>query len=569
MKVNYQSDFKIVEKNLNGDNSTPFKFTYFTTTAKTVIASYDGSTYVNCRRLPDGSVLVPFDKPEFSVGNLMVRREYFLTDTDFADGICNLVSVEDTGIILWKGKTDGSTNTIDVYPNYQKGDKGDPLVWESMTQAQREELKTSIVQELPEGSIRFTSIDGTQFTSTPMTETLTASASTTELKQGLYFNGKFNPEPNGNFWTIVFNQSMSKYEYVDLSQYNIGVTGGAVLNAAGEVISEFSTAGTGGDSNYRLPIGADKLAVSVIKAAPYGKSVIGKWTEVSEEFHIPNLMIRAEQIEDLARQTTYNGNQWYGKKLCIIGTSVAYGSNATKAYAKIASERLGFSIMPACVPGLAIHARIDSEHGGIIAPLTYGSTVLSKAEYEAAYAAGASTLTINGSLKPVNGEDWRPGDDRYYSSHRRTWENVFTPANADTDLWLFAVTPNNTDFALTDWNAFNTYTWEYTDGSSFADHRTTFLGALLFLMDKMYTLNPNARMALVLDSEFEYANGKAAFEKLRTTWCIPVIDLWGKMNTSPKSLEVIKSKGGTDNHPSTFGQERLGDMFANELLLIS
>ena len=343
----------------------------------------------------------------------------------------------------------------------------------------------------------------------------------------------------------------------------------AVLNNAGGVIAEFSTAGAGGSPNYQLPEGADKLAVSVQKAAPYGKSITGKWTEVSQDFHIPSLLIKAEQIEDLTPQTTYNGNQWHGKKMCILGTSVAYGSNATKAYAKIASERLGFSIIPACVPGLAIHAKIDNAHGGIIAPLTYGSTVLSKAEYEAAYAAGASTLTINGTPKPVNGEDWKPGDDRYYNSYRGTWENVFTPANADTDLWLFAVTPNNTDFALTDWNAFNTYTWAYTDGSSFADHRTTFLGALLFLMDKMYALNPMARMALVLDSEFEYANGKAAFEKLRSTWRIPVIDLWGKVNTSPKSLEVLKSKGGTDNHPSTFGQERLGDMFANELLLIS
>lgn len=29
MKINYQSDFKIIEKNLNGDISTPFRFTYF------------------------------------------------------------------------------------------------------------------------------------------------------------------------------------------------------------------------------------------------------------------------------------------------------------------------------------------------------------------------------------------------------------------------------------------------------------------------------------------------------------------------------------------------------------
>ena len=29
MKINYQSDFKIIEKSLNGDVNTPFRFTYF------------------------------------------------------------------------------------------------------------------------------------------------------------------------------------------------------------------------------------------------------------------------------------------------------------------------------------------------------------------------------------------------------------------------------------------------------------------------------------------------------------------------------------------------------------
>jgi hypothetical protein len=257
------------------------------------------------------------------------------------------------------------------------------------------------------------------------------------------------------------------------------------------------------------------------------------------------------------------------KKICIIGTSVAYGSNAEKAYAKIASERLGFEIVPAGVPGLAIHAKIDNDHGSIIAPLTYGSTCLSKAEYEAAKQAGATTITIPETPKPTDGNSWKPGDDSNYNSYYRTWENVFSAKNADVDLWVYSVVPNNTNFENADWENFNKDTWSYNDGRGFAEHRTTFLGALLFLMDKMYALNPNARMVLVLDSAFEYANGKASFQKVSELWNIPIIDLWGKINTSPKSLQILKSKNGTDKHPSTFGQERLGDMFTNELLLIS
>ena len=305
--------------------------------------------------------------------------------------------------------------------------------------------------------------------------------------------------------------------------------------------------------------------MTINKNYPYGNYVIGKYKVLSTKFSIPDLVLQKGQ----SGEVTYNGNQWFGKKICIIGTSVAYGSNAEKAYAKIASERLGFEIVPAGVPGLAIHAKIDNDHGSIIAPLTYGSTCLSKAEYEAAKQAGATTITIPETPKPTDGNSWKPGDDSNYNSYYRTWENVFSVKNADVDLWVYSVVPNNTNFENADWENFNKDTWSYNDGRGFAEHRTTFLGALLFLMDKMYTLNPNARMVLVLDSAFEYANGKADFQKISELWNIPIIDLWKKINTSPKSLQVIKSKNGTDNHPSTFGQERLGDMFTNELLLIS
>lgn len=51
-------------------------------------------------------------------GILKVKREYFISDTDFRDGICNLVSIEDTGIVLTTGKTDESTAEIMPYPDY-------------------------------------------------------------------------------------------------------------------------------------------------------------------------------------------------------------------------------------------------------------------------------------------------------------------------------------------------------------------------------------------------------------------------------------------------------------------
>ena len=118
MRINYQSDFKIIEKNLNGDVNTPFRFTYFNPFKGKFIASFDGHEYVGCSRMEDGNLLVAFDNPCFSPGMLKVKREYFISDSDFQDGICNLVSVEDTGIVLTTRKTDESTVEITSYPDY-------------------------------------------------------------------------------------------------------------------------------------------------------------------------------------------------------------------------------------------------------------------------------------------------------------------------------------------------------------------------------------------------------------------------------------------------------------------
>ena len=258
-------------------------------------------------------------------------------------------------------------------------------------------------------------------------------------------------------------------------------------------------------------------------------------------------------------------NQWYGKKIVWLGTSVPYGSNTFnyESYASYAAKKLGFDIVPAVIPGEAIHAKLED---GVIKPLTYGSTVLSKEEYQ-----NAGWTIPNKPLVP-----WMPGSENNsehpgtgYNNYYRTWENVFNSENADADLYIFDVAPNNTNFDETDWNMFDYSNWRYTDDSDFSEHRTTFIGAILFLMNKMYDINPNARMVFVLGSAFAYDSAKQNMQKISEKWNIPIIDIWQKINTSPKSLSVIKSKNGTDNHPSDFGHEMLGNIITNELLLIS
>ncbi len=128
MRINYQSDFKLNEAYKVTDTidlTTPFKFTYYTSVRSSFVASFDGQEYTNCKRAEDSSLMVIFDTHKLNSGNLMVRREYFLTDEDFSNNICCKVSVEDTGVTLSDSVDDGDVADIVVYPNYQKGDKGD------------------------------------------------------------------------------------------------------------------------------------------------------------------------------------------------------------------------------------------------------------------------------------------------------------------------------------------------------------------------------------------------------------------------------------------------------------
>lgn len=126
--INYESDFKIIEGFKDGSSilAAPFRFTYYTKVSRGVyVAEYNGSEFVNCHPSDDGRVIVPFDSPKLGMGVLMVKREFFLSDSDFKDGICNLVSVESTGITLDRGATDmdGEVN-IELFPFYQQGETG-------------------------------------------------------------------------------------------------------------------------------------------------------------------------------------------------------------------------------------------------------------------------------------------------------------------------------------------------------------------------------------------------------------------------------------------------------------
>jgi len=362
-------------------------------------------------------------------------------------------------------------------------------------------------------------------------ESKTIEISENEILSEIVYTDSGNQSTSDSFSTVIIPIELSLKSIKIL--YSVGVYGGAFLDNQKKWISSFSTESNG--LIYDVPDYATYIGYTFANG------------RTSFQLGVTFNVYTSEQLT--LQENSFFVNPWEGKKVVLLGTSVGFGSGATKSYMQEASNYLGFTLVNTSVPGLAIHTNADGKK------LTYGSTCLSVAEYK------EQGMTI-----PDAPKDYVPGGS--YNDYYRTWEHIFSSENADADLWLYAVAPNNGNFKLDDWNSFDKSNWKYTDESSFASHRTTFLGALLYLMDKMYTLNPNARMAFILDSAFAYgdAEGKGNLKKVSDQWGIPLVDLWGKINRSPKSLEVIKSENGTNNHPSTFGHEKMGMMMVGEML---
>ena len=107
--------------------------------------------------------MVVFDKHGLAPGILHVIRHFYLTDQDFHDGICNLVSTEDTGIILTAGKTDECDVEVEVPPHYMQGEPGKSFTWDDMTEEQKTELASKAANEIKDSLITATQVGDTEY----------------------------------------------------------------------------------------------------------------------------------------------------------------------------------------------------------------------------------------------------------------------------------------------------------------------------------------------------------------------------------------------------------------------
>ena len=90
-KINYKSDFKLF---LSGNFTSPFRLTIYTSGNRQggYTVSFDGQSYHSCSVDGRGRLVVAVDNHNMGLGNLLYDIESFLTDSDFADGVCDVVA---------------------------------------------------------------------------------------------------------------------------------------------------------------------------------------------------------------------------------------------------------------------------------------------------------------------------------------------------------------------------------------------------------------------------------------------------------------------------------------------
>ena len=136
----YKTDFAITEHSEVG-YAVPFRFKYYAAApSRAFEASFDGTTYTNCRLNDQGDLVIGFDNHNMGCGILMVARTYYLNNQDFADGVCDeaiapvpvvIQEVDGHGVtqkftvrLALTGETAIDATSV-VLPYYAKGDPGD------------------------------------------------------------------------------------------------------------------------------------------------------------------------------------------------------------------------------------------------------------------------------------------------------------------------------------------------------------------------------------------------------------------------------------------------------------
>ena len=131
-EINFRSDFKVFLESDSGWN-VPFRVMLYTAGNKTRghEVAYDGHEYEGCHVDELGRLVVSVDNAGMGMGALLADVEVYLTDKDYADGVCNAtwtVGVKDADgnalVLTAQGETDVEMAAV-LPPFYQVGPQGE------------------------------------------------------------------------------------------------------------------------------------------------------------------------------------------------------------------------------------------------------------------------------------------------------------------------------------------------------------------------------------------------------------------------------------------------------------
>lgn len=247
-------------------------------------------------------------------------------------------------------------------------------------------------------------------------------------------------------------------------------------------------------------------------------------------------------IEDAIGNIEVNtNNQWKGKKIVWMGTSIPWGQfrnsdgSMGDNYPTQIGQKLQCNVVNVARPGMAIETTDE------FLAKPFGSFSLTISELE------------------EQGKETTP-----YQSY----ENAML--GQDADLYIFDCEPNNSNYELTDLDNFNIQEWRYNDDSDFALHRNTYCGAFIYLLDKLLTEKPSARVCLISEAIYreqmsqDYA-GRLASKAIAEKFRIPWIDVSSKLSYNGKNIDEYLHDSV---HPLQRTHNIIANILSNELLTV-
>ncbi len=324
---------------------------------------------------------------------------------------------------------------------------------------------------------------------------------------------------------IGYHASWSISGYIDISgakRIQLYVSYGVAFYTAGHVFIS-GTTNTIDNVEVVVPTGAVYVVANLLPSWYANNILFLKASSLTMNSY-DWLRLRIDQYD------SYFGSL-RDEKVVVLGTSIAVGSNTFEPYIyhSMLSRALGYTLVNTALSGQRL------PYGAL--PTSSGATSMTIAEHRAA----------NPTAFPTN-----------ESVGLRSWENIFNQANADSALWVFDVNSNNSGYAgRGDLDTFNPDTWAYDDDEAFSTHRTTFAGAFIYLIDKLYQLNPVAKAVIV---NFRGNGGDTIYgqvKELAALLRIKHIDLFGVMQLKGGYLNTVYYDGDDDTHPNSLGHQRI------------